>query len=82
MIARLGNSGNSTEPHLHFHVIDRDSVLAGEGLPYVHHSFTWLGTCERGAKDDEEKKRTCAMGEGEARYGEHPIRDHVVSFPE
>lgn len=32
-IARCGNSGNSTEPHLHFHVQDRSNVFLGAGLP-------------------------------------------------
>jgi murein DD-endopeptidase len=31
----LGNSGNSTEPHLHFHLSDGVSPLGSEGLPYV-----------------------------------------------
>ena len=29
------NSGNSTEPHLHFQIMDRPSTLAANGLPYA-----------------------------------------------
>ena len=29
------NSGNSTEPHLHFHISDGVSPLGSEGLPYA-----------------------------------------------
>ena len=35
VLASLGNSGNSTEPHLHFHVCNLNSPLASEGLPYA-----------------------------------------------
>ncbi|MCU4743365.1 M23 family metallopeptidase [Halobacteria archaeon AArc-m2/3/4] len=32
-IGRCGNSGNSTEPHLHFHVQDHPNFFLGMGLP-------------------------------------------------
>ena len=35
VIGLVGNSGNSTEPHLHFHVSDGVSPLGSEGLPYA-----------------------------------------------
>ncbi len=35
VLGLLGNSGNSTEPHLHFHLSDGVSPLGSEGLPYV-----------------------------------------------
>jgi murein DD-endopeptidase MepM/ murein hydrolase activator NlpD len=35
VIAQLGHSGNSTEPHLHFHVVDGEDPLFSAGLP-VH----------------------------------------------
>ena len=34
-LGRIGNSGDSREPHLHFEVMDSPDLLAGEGLPYL-----------------------------------------------
>ena len=51
VLALVGNSGNSTEPHLHFHVSDGNSPLASEGVPYVLESFEVRG------KDKQYEKR-------------------------
>ncbi len=34
-LGRIGNSGDSREPHLHFEISDSPKLLAGEGLPYL-----------------------------------------------
>jgi len=40
VIGRLGNSGNSDAPHLHFHICDSNSALGCEGLPFVFRSYS------------------------------------------
>lgn len=42
VLGLVGNSGNSSEPHLHFHVHDGPSPLASNGLPYLMRGFTAL----------------------------------------
>jgi len=40
----LGNSGNTTGPHLHFQVRDRPSPLKANGVPFVFDRFLLSGT--------------------------------------
>jgi len=46
ILGRLGNSGNSDAPHLHFHLMDASSPLGSEGLPYELDTFTQLGVLD------------------------------------
>lgn len=43
VLGLVGNSGNSSEPHLHFQVSDSNSPLGSEGVPFVLESFDVLG---------------------------------------
>lgn len=43
VIGLLGNSGNTTAPHLHFHLMNSPSPLTSNGLPYTFTSFRGNG---------------------------------------
>ncbi len=72
VLGLVGNSGNSTEPHLHFHIANRNSPLAAEGLPYVIDSFEVQGK-GWGWKSS-------GNGTPESRKLEMPLLDVVVRF--
>lgn len=70
----VGNSGNSTEPHLHFHLSDAPSPLGSEGIPYVMDSFTLVGRCKATFLG-------CAPVPPETRRGEMPSGVMVIQVP-
>jgi murein DD-endopeptidase MepM/ murein hydrolase activator NlpD len=74
----VGNSGNSTEPHLHFHLSDANSPLGGEGLPYVYTAFEVEGRVGRLQAD---KIPWTPFATREPRTLEMPLENVVVRFP-
>ncbi len=74
VLGLVGNSGNSTEPHLHFHVEDGNSPLGAEGLPYAMSAFEVVGRGDGWKPAD-------AKGPAEAHVNEIPLENEVVNFP-
>jgi hypothetical protein len=84
----LGNTGNSSAPHLHFHVMAGPSPVGSDGLPYVLDSFLLAGVA-----DGSEAQFDAALSEGEASFPsrseldpvEHemelPLDNTILNFP-
>jgi len=64
-VARIGNSGDSREPHLHFEVTTAPRFAAGEGVPYLI---------------DEYRVTAASDGATEPRTHELPLKDMLVDF--
>ena len=51
LLGKLGNSGNTSAPHLHFQLMDGPSALASQGIPYEIDSFVIAGEVPRAQFD-------------------------------
>lgn len=84
VLARVGNSGNSTEPHLHFHVSDGPLPLEADGLPYVFDRFRVAARAANPqalAGDDTSTRTALAPVRGATlRRSELPLMWDVVDF--
>jgi murein DD-endopeptidase MepM/ murein hydrolase activator NlpD len=82
VLARLGNSGNSDAPHLHFHLMDANSPLGAEGIPYELETFTQTGLVEDQAViDSGQAWRPKTQAAPVVHRREFPVDNAVVTFP-
>ena len=83
VLARLGNSGNSDEPHLHFQLMDSNSPLGSEGIPFEFASFTKVGAVNGQDSELETGQPWQPKTEAPPRVHrrEFPFDKAVVTFP-
>jgi len=78
LLGRLGQSGNSAAPHLHFQLANAATFEGSEGVPYVFDRFDLLGP--------ETEGQLFGMGDAwkatsnEPRRSQLPLSDVVVEF--
>jgi hypothetical protein len=77
-IGKLGNSGNSTAPHLHFGLLNRPNILTGNSLPFVIDEYELTGKVDV-TKIDEENTVTVKPASGTVK-GAYPLVFGVSSF--
>lgn len=81
ILARLGNSGNSDAPHLHFHICTSPDALFSQGVPYVFNDYVKSGHYPGYIQDFMDDKPWTDMGKmSEPRSGIMPVNADVVNF--
>ncbi|MDZ5648011.1 M23 family metallopeptidase [Nitrospirillum sp. BR 11828] len=79
VLGRLGNSGQSDAPHLHFQVGDRGHIAATDGLPFVFDAFTLLGVVADTAAADAGGAWTASQVP-QPRRRQLPAENAVIGF--
>jgi murein DD-endopeptidase MepM/ murein hydrolase activator NlpD len=82
VLGRLGNSGNTPEPHLHLQLLDRNSALGGQGLPYDMPRFKLLGKAVLafGGAKVSGGPSAAWLAQPEERRNEIPLENAIVEF--
>ena len=80
VLGHVGNTGSSTEPHLHMHIVDRPSFLAGNGVPYEFASYSASGSPEMLEKPHDEMQFR-NFGDLKPFHNDYPATNAAVNFP-
>jgi hypothetical protein len=72
-LGNLGDSGNSTAPHLHFGLISRPDFTIANSLPWVFNRFTFLGYLNPDTGQ--------ITGTPRPAHREYPLLDSAAAFP-
>ena len=75
-LGSLGNTGNTSAPHLHFGLIDGRGLLASDSLPFVIDRFTYGGQAELTANFPD----VDITGTPRPVRKAHPLTDSIANF--
>lgn len=79
-LGRLGSSGNSDAPHLHFHIMDGPSPLNANGLPFRISRFSLRGELTNLAAFSAGQPARIVPRLSGVHTGEMPLNNQVLDF--
>jgi Peptidase family M23 len=77
-LAKIGNTGPSMGPHLHFGLSDKPDFFAGRSLPFVFDSFTLVGAVDF---DTSEGDRVVIVPDSREVRLAYPLYGGIVNYP-
>lgn len=78
VIGAIGFTGQTTGPHLHLHLANRNSPLGAEGLPFVFEQFAPVGSYKK--FENFGKKKWTSTVINDTVYNERPAPNTVLIF--
>jgi Peptidase family M23 len=83
VLGLVGNSGLSSEPHLHFHIVDGPGVparLGGDGVPFLFDRFSFDAHVA-GLEEDPPAQTVERAAPPRERRHQYPFTGDIIGFP-
>jgi hypothetical protein len=87
VLGKIGNSGNTSSPHLHFHIMSGPAIFGSDGLPYAIDRFELAGQIPAEQLGDftvhylEKDFNPARSGPPMSRQHQYPLNFTIINFP-